>query len=464
LLGRAQGADSGGARLPDAAMIAPLPPDASGLPLIGNLFSFMTDPLGFLCATREKHGDVARVAVGPMKFVLLSHPDLVEDVLVTRNKLWLKDRFTHTTFRPVFGDGLLASEGDFWRRQRRLAQPAFHRDRIAAYADIMVSDAAQLVAHWQDGETREVHKDMMRLTLEIVAQTLFGAEVGTQADEVGHALEVLLDIAADPLYLALPFMRNLPLPGKRRFDAAVARLDRIIYGIIEDRRKRGTQTADLLSMLLHAEDEDGSRMSDQQLRDEVLTLFLAGHETTALALSWSWWMLSQHPAVDAKLAEETQRVLGDRRATLADLPKLKYTANVIAEVLRMYPPAWMLGREAREDIVVGGYLVRAGEQVWMPPWLLQRDPRWFDHPHEFRPERWENDFAKTLHKYVYYPFGGGPRICIGQAFAQMEAVLLLATLARSFRVDIPAQPPVLPEPTVTLRPKGGVRGRLVRRA
>jgi cytochrome P450 len=310
---------------------------------------------------------------------------------------------------------------------------------------------------------RDVHKDMMRLTLEIVARTLFGADIGTRAEEVGAALETVLEVAVDPLFIAMPFLRELPMPRQRRFERAVARLDAIVYEIIEARRNHDTESSDLLSMLLHAVDEDGSRMSDQQLRDECMTLFLAGHETTALALSWSWWLLSRHPEVDAKLALETKEVLGDRRATLADLPSLKYTASVLAESLRLYPPAWSVGRQAREDVVVGGYSIPAGEQVWVSPWLIQRDPRWFDRPNDFVPERWLGEGAKSLHKYAYFPFGGGPRLCIGQAFAQMEGVLLLATLARSFRVDIsPADDPK-PEPSVTLRPRGGVRGRLVRR-
>ncbi len=400
-----------------------------------------------------------------MEVTLLSHPDLVEDVLVTRNKLWLKDKFIQTTLRPVLGEGLLSSESDFWRRQRRLAQPAFHRDRIAAYGDIMVDFTTRLVDQWRDGEVREVHKDMMHLTLDIVAQTLFGAHVGDHAEDVGEALESVLAIAMNPCYIFFPFLTNMATPARRRFDRSVKKLDSIIYGVIERRRASGAGAShDLLSMLLDAQDEDGSRMSDKQLRDECMTLFLAGHETTALLLSWTWLLLSRHRAVDEKLAKELDEVLGDRPATLADLPNLRYTSHVIAESLRLYPPAWSMGREAREDVVLGGYLIPRGTQVWFCPWSIQRDPRWFEHPVEFRPERWEGDFAKTLHKYAYFPFGGGPRLCIGQAFAQMEAVLLLATLAKSFRVDILAEPEAIPEPSVTLRPKHGLRGRLIRRA
>jgi cytochrome P450 len=328
----------------------------------------------------------------------------------------------------------------------------------------MSERALGLARTWRDGEVRDVHKDMMRLTLDIVAQTLFGAEVGDHAEEVGEALEAVLAIVADPLELFVPLLKHLPTPKRRRFDRAVTRLDAIIYRLIEERRKAGAAHADdLLSMLLHAQDEDGSRMSDKQLRDECLTLFLAGHETTALNLSWTWLLLSGDAAVNAKLRSEVDEVLGDRPATFADLPKLRYTGHVVAESLRLYPPAWSMGREARWDVDIGGYRIRRGQQVWFCPWAIQRDPRWFEAPDAFRPERWEGDLAKRLPRFAYFPFGGGPRQCIGQAFAQMEAVLLLATLARAFDVEVLPEPPAIAQPSVTLRPKHGLRVRLTRR-
>jgi cytochrome P450 len=440
------------------------PPRAPGVPFFGNSLAYMRDPLRFLQRMRDTHGDIVRVAIGPVQMALISHPDLVEDVLVTQNRRWVKDRFLRV-LRPVLGDGLLMSEGDFWRRQRRLAQPAFHRDRIAAYGDIMVDHASRLAAQWRDGEVRDVHKDMMRMTLEIVAEALFGAQVGQHADDVADAIDAVLAVVSDPLELFLPFLRRVPTPKRRRFRRAVAKLDAIIYGVVHKRRASGApETGDLLSMLLHARDEDGSRMSDQQLRDECMTLFLAGHETTAINLSWTWVLLSQHPEVEARLARELRDVLGDRPASFADLPNLRYTAHVIAESLRLYPPAWSMGREAREDVDLGGYHVPRGGQVWFCPWAIQRDARWFDEPDAFRPERWEGDLAKRLHRYAYFPFGGGPRFCIGQSFAQMEAVLLLATLARAFHAQGLPDAPVVPFPSVTLRPRDGVQMRLTRRA
>lgn len=441
----------------------PDPPVAPGLPLFGNALSFLRDPLRFLRGACERHGDVVDVAIGPLAVTLVSHPDLVEDILVTRSRLFSKDRFLRTSLRPVLGDGLLSSEGDFWRRQRRLAQPAFHRDRIRAYGDIMVKHTTRLAERWHDGETRDVHQDMMRLTLEIVAEALFGANVGDHAEAVAEALEAILTVVSDSLAIFFPFVAALPTPRRRRYDRAIATLDRIIYGMIDERRRRGGEGDDLLSMLLAARDEDGSRMSDKQLRDECITLFLAGHETTAIHLSWTFVLLAQHPAVRNELEAELDGVLGDRAPTWSDVPALVKTGRVVAESMRMYPPAWSMGREAREDLELGGYRVKAGNQVWFCPWAIQRDPRWFDAPDAFRPERWTPELTKRLPRYAYFPFGGGPRLCIGQAFAQMEAALVLATLSRAFRVDVDRAREIAPDPSVTLRPGGGVRAVLRRR-
>jgi cytochrome P450 len=428
------------------------------------MFAFRRDPLGFLCDMRERHGDVVKVALGPLEVTLVSHPDQVEEILVTRSKSWIKDRFLRTTLRPVLGQGLLSSEGDFWRKQRRLAQPAFHRERIAAYAAIMVDQASRLADSWRDGETRDVHKDMMRLTLAIVAEALFGANVGDRAEVVGEAVEATLAEVSDPIPMFLPFVRQLPTPMRLRFRRAVKSLDAIIYGVIEERRRHGgSGRDDLLSMLLEARDDDGSRMTDLQLRDECMTLFLAGHETTAINLSWTFHLLSRQKAAREALARELGAVLGDRAPTFDDVPRLRYTSQVIAESLRLYPPAWSMGREACEDVEVGGYRVERGHQVWFCPWSIQRDPRWFDDPHAFRPERWEGDLAKRIPRFAYYPFGGGPRLCIGQAFAQLEAVLLLATLLRGFDVEELSEAAPVPVASVTLRPKHGLRARIVRR-
>lgn len=441
------------------------PPSAPKLPLVGNALAFNEDPLAFLRKVRQQEGDVVDVDLGPLPVTLVSHPDVVEDILVTRSRLFQKDRFLRTTLRPVLGDGLLSSDGDFWRRQRRLMQPAFHRDRIRGYGRIMVRHAERLAATWRDGETRDVHKDMMKLTLEIVSEALFGTEVEGDADAVAEALDAILDVVSDTVTLFFPLLGKLPTPRKRRFDRAVQTLDRIIYGIVEARRRDPKPHDDLLAMLLAAEDEDGSKMTDRQLRDECLTLFLAGHETTAIALSWTFVLLGQNRAAERTLHDELDGHFRSRAPATEDYgtPALDVASRVITESLRMYPPAWSMGREAKEDVELGGWSIARGDQIWFCPWSIHRDPRWFEAPDAFRPERWTADFTKSLPRYAYFPFGGGPRLCIGQGFALTEAVLVLATLARSFRVELDPSHPLVPETSVTLRPKFGVKARVVRR-
>jgi len=303
---------------------------------------------------------------------------------------------------------------------------------------------------------------MMRLTLQIVGKTLFDADVERDAKDVGKSLEQLLEIGAN--FRRTIFVPHwLPTPTNLRMKREVAQIEKILYRIIADRRASGRDAGDLLSMLLSAQDEDGSRMTDRQLRDETITLFLAGHETTASTLSWTWWLLAQNPHVEAKLRAELDAVLGGRTPTLADLPNLSYTGHVITESLRLYPPAWGLARVAIEDHQIAGYPVTRGMGVAMAQWVVHRDPRWYDAPEEFRPGRWEGDLLKRLPKFAYFPFGGGPRQCIGNAFALMEASLILATVAQKFRLRLVANHRVEPLASITLRPRHGVRVTLERR-
>ncbi len=426
-----------------------------GQPIVGTLFDVLRDPPGHVLRCARALGDVCDLGVTAMPIVLVSHPDQIEEILVTNNKLFVKDKGTHD-LSVILGNGLLTSEGDFWRRQRRLAQPAFHRDRIHAYGEVMVSFTERTLARLRDGETRNLHADLMKLTMEIVAKTLFDADVAGEAKDVGDALEVVVHRFASVRPGLMPWLDRLPTPGNRRFQRAADRLDAIIYGIIRERRDRGRDTGDLLSMLMAARDEDESRMSDRQLRDEAMTLFLAGHETTALALSWAFCLLSQSPEAERRLVAELALVLAGRAPTVADLPKLRFTDAVIAEAMRLYPPAWAIGREALADLTVGGYDVPKGTQVWLSQYVVHRDPRYFDEPERFLPERWEGDLRQRLPKYAYFPFGGGPRLCIGHAFATMEAVLLLATIAQRFRVRLVPGHPIDTVAAVTLRPKHGV--------
>jgi cytochrome P450 len=441
-----------------------LPPGPHGHWLSGSLPEIRRGWLEFLERNVREFGDVLTYRVGPKRLVLISHPDDIEEVLVTRNCAF-KKLFALRMNSLTFGEGLLTSEGDFWRRQRRLAQPAFHRARIQAYAQTMVAYTERLLAGWRDGETRDVHADMMRLTLEIVAKALFDAEAAAEADAIGRALAVILESFVRRFNQLSPLPERFPTPANLRLQAAVRRLDRIVYRYIRARRAEGADRGDLLSMLIAARDEDGrGGMSDRQLRDELVTIILAGHETTAIALSWTWYLLAQNPEAEAKLHAELDAVLGDRPPTLDDLPRLPYTDWVIQEALRLYPPVYAIGRDALEDISVAGYRLRAGTTVLMSQWVVHRDPRYFDQPDCFRPERWADGLADRLPKYAYFPFGGGPRLCIGNNFARMEAALILATVARRYRLRLaPGGPPIRPWPSLTLRPSPGVPARLEER-
>src|SRR5579863_9694390 len=419
------------------------------------------DPLTFFSEIAREYGDFVGLRILNFRILLINHPDHIEDVLVNHPKKFIKGRILKANKR-VFGSGLLTSEGDFWLRQRRLAQPAFHRARIATYATTMVEYTERLLHEWQDGEERDIRKEMMRVTLQIVGKTLFDADVERDAQDVGKSLEMLLEIGAD-FRRTLFIPHWLPTPTNLRLERAIRRIEKVLYRIIAEKRASGRDAGDLLSMLLAAQDEDGSRMTDKQLRDEAITLFLAGHETTENTLSWTWWLLAQNPAVEAKLHDELQTVLAGRAPALDDLPKLVYTNHIITESMRLYPPAWGTARTAVEDVEIAGYSVPKGSGVSFAQWTVHRDARWYDAPDEFRPERWEGDLLKRIPRFAYFPFGGGPRQCIGNNFAVMEASLLLATLAQQFRISLLPGREIVPAASITLRPKTGIWGKIEKR-
>jgi cytochrome P450 len=430
---------------------------------VGQLYQFRRDPLTFLTRLAREYGDVACFKAGPQSIYVINHPDHVRDVLVTHNARFKKGRALQRAKR-LLGEGLLTSEGDFWRRQRRLAQPAFHRERIASYARVMVEYAERTSLSWRGRQTLNVSEEMMRLTLAVVGKTLFDAEVESDADEVGAALTEVMNLFD---YLMLPFaelLEKLPLPPQRRFLRARARLDAVIYRIIEERRREAGDRGDLLSTLLHAVDEEGDRrgMTDEQLRDEVMTLFLAGHETTANALTWAFYLLAQNPEAESRLHEELDAVLGRGRLPNAeDYAALRYTEMVVSETMRLYPPAWAVGRLALEDHEVGGFAIPRGSLVLLSQYVMHRDPRFYPDPERFDPERWTPEAKAARPQFSYFPFGGGPRRCIGEGFAWMEAVLILATLARRWRLRLLPGRAVEAQARITLRPgKGGVPVRL----
>jgi cytochrome P450 len=413
------------------------------------------DPLKYFTGLMREYGDLVSLRVLNFRILLLNHPEHIEDVLVNHPRKFIKGRVLLANKR-VFGRGLLTSEGDFWLRQRRLAQPAFHRARIAGYASTMVEYTERLLHEWQDGEERDIHAEMMRLTLQIVGKTLFDADVERDAQDIGKSMELLLELSAN--FRRTIFIPHwLPTPTNLRMERAIRQIEKVLYRMIAEKRASGRDSGDLLSMLLAAQDEDGSRMTDQQLRDEAITLFLAGHETTANTLSWTWLLLAQNPAVEAKLHAELRTVLAGRAPSLDDLPKLVYTNHVITESMRLYPPAWGTARTAIEDHEIAGYAVPKGSGVSFAQWTVHRDARWYDAPEEFRPERWEGDLLKRIPRFAYFPFGGGPRQCIGNTFALMETALTLATIAQQYRFRLVEGHPMVPLASITLRPRYGIR-------
>ncbi|HZC66281.1 MAG TPA: cytochrome P450 [Candidatus Dormibacteraeota bacterium] len=440
---------------PQRGKVPPGPVSTGRRKFSGQLGPVRRDPLGFFTHCAKTYGDITGMRYFNFRVFFINHPDYIEDVLVNNARKFHKGRVLQAN-KGVFGEGLLTSEGSFWLRQRRLAQPAFHRARIATYAETMVQYTQRMLESWRDGEECDIHEEMMRVTLQIVGKTLFDADVTKDAREVGQSLELLMELSAD-FGKTIMIPEWVPTVHNLRKARAIRKLDKIIYRIIEERRKSERDTGDLLSMLLAARDDDGSRMTDKQLRDESITLFLAGHETTANALSWTWWLLAQNPEAENKLHAELDGLLAGRAPTLDDVPKLKYTEQVLTESMRLYPPAWGTARVAMEDHEIGGYHVPKGTGVSLTQWTMHRDPRWFTDPEVFRPERWEDGLAKRLPRFAYFPFGGGPRQCIGNTFALMEATLVLATIAQKFRFRLVAGHPVVPLPSITLRPRHGIR-------
>ncbi len=440
-------------------MIAQLEAPRAARTLPGaNIYRFRTDALRFFQGLYRRYGDIVQFRLGSERVFMVSNPDYIRDILVTNHKNFIKGRGLQRA-RKFLGNGLLTSEGEFHKRQRRLSQPAFHRERIALYARIMAQYAAEMRDEWQPSEQHDIAKEMMRLTLRVVAKTLFDAEVKDESDEIGAALTTVIELFS--AVMTLPFfelIEKLPLPFNHRFRAAQARLDETVYRIIRERRRTNEDRGDLLSMLLIAQDEegDGTGMTDEQLRDEAMTIFLAGHETTANALTWTWYLLSQHPEVEARLHAEVDAVLGGRLPTAADYSKLKYTEMVFAESMRLYPPAWVFGRRALEAFSLGNYRLPARALILMSPYVVQRRPDFYPAPERFDPERWTPEEKEKRPKFSYFPFGGGPRACIGEGFAWMEGVLILATMAQKWRMRLAPEARVVPEPLITLRPKYGM--------
>jgi cytochrome P450 len=432
------------------------PPGPRPNALVGNLLEFRKNPLEFYTDCHRKYGDILRYQILNVNVFLLSRPDWIEAALGGDYHNFTKGRILRAN-RLMLGNGLILNEGENWLRQRRLVQPAFHRDRIPAYADVMVTFTERLAATWQDGESLDILPAMKRLTLEIIAKALFNSDLSSQAGVVGEALEVFLEEFSARTNSGLLVPERIPTPGNRRLKKAVRRMDEIVFGMIQQRRLNGQASSDLLSALLKSGDERGDPMSDQQLRDEVMNILLAGHETTALALTWTWYLLATHPEEEIRLFAELDRVLGGRCPQIADIPNLPYTDWVLKEALRLYPPVWCILRVAQRDCDIGGYTIPAGSSLSVSQWVMHHDPRYFDDPEAFKPQRWANDLFRRLPAFVYFPFGGGPRRCLGYSFAMTEAVLIIAALASKFRFNLVPGHPVIPWPSITLNPKYGLK-------
>lgn len=436
-------------------------PGPNGQPLLGSMQEFASDPAEFLLRTAVEYGDLAQFSVLGRRYYLIIKPDYVQEVLVTQSEKFRKSRLDVAILGKFLGRGILLTDGDYHRRQRKLVQPVFHSARIQAYAANMVAFTRRMIAQWADGSVQSVDIAMRQLTMEIVAKSLFDADISDHAGVLGEAIETLQHVAGTDFRVQNMIPDWLPLARNRRRATARAVLDSVIRQTINERRASGEDKGDLLSMLLLSEDETGARMTDQEVRDEAVTLFSAGHETTSNALAWTWYLLSQHPDVEARLHHEVDSVLAGRAAAFSDLPDLKYTAMVIKEALRLYPPAWTLnGREPLEDVVIDDYLIPKGCEVFISPYAVQRNPRYFEDPLRFDPERFNPEREKQIPRYAYFPFGGGPRVCIGNSFALMEAQLTLATMAQQISLTLMPDQGVATDPLVTMGPKHGLRMRV----
>jgi cytochrome P450 len=442
--------------------MAKIAPGPRGHILWGSLPERRKEPLKLYMNSVLEYGDVVRFRFGPVALHLIARPEHVKQVLQDNHRNYSKG-YSYRMLEPLLGQGLLTSEGEHWRRQRKLAQPAFHRQRLEGFAEIMAREAEAMASKWQPGEELDVAQEMMRLTLAVVCKTLLGVDIGGQ--EIGPAITRLLEEFNNrilSIFRMTPAFSWLPSPGKRRAALDIRTLDRVVYGMIEARRRSGeAEHHDLLSMLMQARDEEtGETMDDKALRDEVMTIFLAGHETTATALTWTFYLLSKHPDQERRVREELARVLGGRRPAFADYPRLTYTTQVIEEALRLYPPVWVLAREALAEDEIGGYRIPKGSIVVICPYVTHHHPALWENPEGFDPERFAPGAEESRPKYAYFPFGGGPRLCIGNNFAMMEAVLVLATVLQSRKLELAAGFVPEPDPLITFRSKNGMRMRM----
>jgi cytochrome P450 len=432
-------------------------PTAHGAPIVGNMLEFGGDTIKAIMDGWREQGDLVRFRV-PFSLTLVVHPDYIEHILQKNHMNYVPVPWVADAWRKVVGEGLLASSGDYWLRQRRLEQPAFHKQRIAGFAKLMTDTAAQAIERWRGiaakGDPVELKTEMTRLTLDILAKAMFSADWQSEASSIPAAVTVELEFMFGQLKSPVNIPEWVPTPGNRRFKRARAQLDAMVYRLIAERRRADQQSGDLLSMLIRAKDADtGESMSDKQIRDEIMTLIFAGHETVSCGLTWIFYLLSRHPDAARRLGAEVDEALGGRVPTIEDLPKLRYTTMVIEEAMRLYPPVWPIARVPLKDDTVGGYHVAAGTMLLVLPYITHRHPAFWPNPEGFDPERFAPERSEDRHRFAYFPFSNGPRKCIGDYFALIETQMVVAMVAQHFEIHLLPRSPVNPVPGITLRPQ-----------
>lgn len=437
-----------------------VPPGPKGLPILGIALNVRRDALGTLQNLAREYGDIVNMPVLNMRRVLLNRPEYTQQLLVLDHAKLHKSALTKLVVGPLLGQGLLISEGDFWRRQRRLAQPGFHRARTNEYSPVMVECALEQTRRWRSGETRNIAAEMMKVSLEVAVRTLFGTSLAADSEGIGRAMTFLMRYHLHRARSPWRIPGWWPTAANRRAKRELQFMDSMVYRIISERKQESRQRNDLLTLLMAAMHEDGSQMTERQLRDETMTLFVAGHETTALTLAWTWYLLGENVAAETRLHEELRGVLGGRPAEVGDLEKLPFLHAVVLESLRLFPPAFIMARMNVEPVHFGEYEIPEGTTLLSSQWVLQRDGRFFEEPERFLPERWLGGLEAKLPAGAYFPFGDGPRRCIGQGFAMLESALVIAAIAQKYRFRLKPGFPVVPEPLVTLRPKYGIEMRI----
>lgn len=443
--------------------ISKLPPGPKAKIPLGHLFSYRRDSIGFLKKIAKEYGDIVHFKIGPIRIVLLNHPNYIKEVLTVQHRNFVKGRPLEMA-KELLGEGLLTSEGDFHKRHSRMIQPAFHRNMIESYVPAMIKCISQMMSEWQDGMKTDMKDEMTDMSIAITGKTLFNADITEEAPEISKALDTATSLFGR---ISLPFsewLLKLPLPGNLRFYKAKQRLDDTVSRMINECRKNKMDNGDLVSLLLRTQDENGSGgLSDEEIRDEAITLFLTAFDTTSTALTWTWYLLSQNPEAEAELHKELDHVLNGRLPVAADIPNLKYTRMVFGESMRLYPPSYVIPRQAIEDFPIDKYIVPRGSIVLMSPYLIQRDPRFYSEPEKFNPYAWDKHSHGLDSKYEYFPFSRGPRSCIGEPFAWMLGTLAIASVAQSWQIKHVPDHPVELLPLINLRPKYGMMMTLHRR-